>query len=272
MSMPLLHMSLTVALGDDRAWQQFGRIRTQPHGPAQVAIALDDRHLLGHRGDDRMRRIGRELAAVGSVESCKVPSDLDHHALQAEAESQDRDLVLTGVTDCADLTFHAPDPEAAGDDDTVNLTQYPGRALPSLAVVGGHPANHDLGMVGETTCPQRLAYRKVRVVQIDVLADQRDRDLLLRVVYAVEQVVPARPVHVPEPQVQPPYHVRVQPFGVQHLWNVVDARRIDRGHYSGFVDVTHQRDLAFHRLGDVSIGAAHDGIRLDADLTQRCDR
>ena len=86
-----------------------------------------------------------------------MSSDLDHHALQAEAESQDRDLVLAGVADCADLAFNAPDPEAAGDDDSVNLAQDPGRALSSLAVVGAYPANHDFGMVGETTCAQRLA-------------------------------------------------------------------------------------------------------------------
>src|SRR4029450_11203210 len=38
MAMPLLDMGLAVALGDNRAWQQFPRVRARPHGSASVAI------------------------------------------------------------------------------------------------------------------------------------------------------------------------------------------------------------------------------------------
>src|SRR4029453_12996309 len=164
MPMPLLDVCLTVALGNDRAGQQFGRIGPETHGRAKVAVALDDRDLLGHRRNDRMRRIRCKLAAVGSVEAGHVPSNLDHHALQPEAESQDRDLVLPGVADRPHLAFHASDPEAAWDNDPVALAQYPGPTLPSLAVVGADPADHDLCVVGETAGAQRLANGEVRIM------------------------------------------------------------------------------------------------------------
>src|SRR4029453_12861260 len=121
MPMPLFDLCLAVALGNNRTGHQFGRIGTEAHGPAKVATAVEDRDLLGHCRNDRMRSIRRELAAVGSVEPGHVPRNLDHHALQAKAESQDRDLVLPGVTDCAHLAFHASDPDPAWDHDTVDL-------------------------------------------------------------------------------------------------------------------------------------------------------
>ena len=59
----------------------------------------------------------------------RLPGDLDHHALQAEAEPEDRDLVLPGVPDRAELSLDAPDAEAAGDHDAVDLVEHPRRAL-----------------------------------------------------------------------------------------------------------------------------------------------
>ena len=50
------------------------------------------------------------------------------------------------------------------------------RALGGLAVVAGHPADVDLGVVGEPAGAQRLGRRQVGVGQVDVLADQRDGD------------------------------------------------------------------------------------------------
>ena len=44
------------------------------------------------------RRVGVELACESaSVQAGQVPGELDHHALQAEAQAEGRDLVLAGV-------------------------------------------------------------------------------------------------------------------------------------------------------------------------------
>src|SRR4029453_6223175 len=104
---------------------------TEAHGPAKVATAVEDRDLLGHCRNDRMRSIRRELAAVGSVEPGHVPRNLDHHALQAKAESQDGDLVLPGVTDCAPLSVRAaPSPVWQSSEPTQRITTFAWLAKP----------------------------------------------------------------------------------------------------------------------------------------------
>ena len=103
--------------------------------------------------------------------------------------------------------------------DVAELLRGAGRGL---AVVGGDPLDLDPGLVGETAGAQRLGDREVGVGQVDVLADQRDGDLVVGVVDAVQQVVPGRPVHVAERQVQLADDVGVQALGVQHLRDVVD--------------------------------------------------
>ena len=135
-----------------------------------------------------------------------------------------------------------------------------------LAVVGRDPADAHLGVVVEAARAQRLGDRQVGVGQVDVLADERDLDLVLGLVHALQQHVPARPVDVAERQAEPPDDVRVEPFGVQHLRDVVDARRVLGGHDGLDVDVAHERDLALDRLGDVAVGAQHERVGLDADL------
>ena len=141
-----------------------------------------------------------------------------------------------------------------------------------LALVGRDPADVDLGLVREPTGPQRLGDREVGVVQVDVLADQRDRHLLLGVVHPAEQVVPDRPVDVAERQPEAAYDVGVEPLPVQHLGDVVDRRRVRGGDHGLLVDVAHQRDLPLDRVRQLAVGAADHGVGLDADLAQRGDR
>lgn len=119
---------------------------------------------------------------------------------------------------------------------------------------------------------QRLGDREVGVGQVDVLADERHGDLVDRVVDAVEQVVPGRPVHVAERQVQLADDVGVEALGVQDLRDVVDRLGVDRRHHGGLVDVAHQRDLALDGGGDLAVGPKDDRVRLDTDVAQRRDR
>ena len=141
-----------------------------------------------------------------------------------------------------------------------------------LALVGGDPADVDLGLVGEAAGPERLGDREVGVVEVDVLADQGDGDLLLGVVHPAEQVVPDRPVDVAERQPEAAYDVGVEPLAVQHLGDVVDRRCVGGGDHGLQVDVAHQRDLALDRVGQLAVGAADHGVGLDADLAKRGDR
>ncbi len=123
----------------------------------------------------------------------------------------------------------------------------------------------------EAAGSQGLGHGQVGVGQVDVLADEGDLDLVLRVVHPLEELVPLCPVDVAETEPEPPDDVGVEPLPVQHLGNVVDARRVDRGGDRVDVDVAHERDLALDRLRDVAVGAQHEPVGLDADLAQRGD-
>ena len=162
-------------------------------------------------------------------------------------------------------------PKPPGHQDGVDAAERPLGTGRGLALVAGDPADADLGVVVEAAGAQRLGDREVGVGQVDVLADEGDLDVVLRVVHALEQLVPLGPVDVAEAQAETPDDVGVEPLAVQHLGDVVDARRVDAGGDRRDVDVAHERDLALDRVGDLAVGTQHEPVGLDADLAQRGD-
>jgi hypothetical protein len=195
---PLVDPLCAVDLARDRARLEHRRVEAEPHGAAEVAGPLDVGQLLLHRGDHGLRAVGVELGGVGLPEAGLVAGELDHHALQPEAQAERRDPVGAGIGERTDLALEAADAEAARHADRVDVVQQPGGVDRVLALVGGDPPDLDLRLVGEPTGAQRLGHGEVGVVQVDVLADQGDRHLLLGVVDPAEQVVPDRPVDVAE--------------------------------------------------------------------------
>ncbi len=160
-------------------------------------------------------------------------------------------------------------PKPPGHADGVDVGEVAGRPLGGRALVGGDPLDVDLGLVGEPAGAQRLDDGEVGVGEVDVLADEGDGDLLVGVVHPLEELVPEGPVDVAEGQVEAAYEVGVEALAVQHLGDVVDRRRVGGGDHGLLVDVAHQRDLLLHRGRDLAVGAAHDGVGLDADRAQR---
>ena len=264
---PLLDLGqAAVRLADQRALREQRRVQAQPHRAAEVA-ARDDVHLVGHRGDHRVAVFSSNSAEFGALDPGQVPGALDHHALQAEAQAQDRDLVLPRVRTALILPSMPRTPKPPGMH-TASTPCSASLAPPSVvAVVRGHPLDVHPGAVREAAGAQRLGDREVGVRQVDVLADQRDRDLVLRVVHPAQQLVPDLPVHVAERQVEAAHHVGVQALGVQHLRDVVDGRGVGRGGHRLLVHVAHQRDLALDRVRDRPVRAADDRVRLDADAS-----
>ena len=146
---PVVHLvAVTVALVDDlfvavdgaraRARQQPGRPRAEAHRAAHV----DDVALLVHEVDHRVRRAGVELARVGAGQAAHVARELDHRALQAEAQAEVRHVVLARVAGGRDLALDAADAEAAGHDDAVEVVRAALGEQP-FGVVGRDPVDHD---------------------------------------------------------------------------------------------------------------------------------
>ena len=268
MAVALLDHVRAVRRPHHAAREQLGLLQPEAHGAAEITGALDELLLLLDRRDHRLHRVRIELRRPGVGEAGDVARVLDDHALQPQAQAEGRNAMSAGVGEGTELALDPPHAEAARDQHRVDVRELLGRACFCLAEVGGHPADVDLGRVGEAAGPQGLGRREVGVRQVDVLADERDRDLFVGVVDPAEQVVPGRPVDVAERQVQTSYDVGVEALAVQHLRDVIDRRRVGRGDHGLVVDVAHQRDLALDAVGELAVGATHDRVRLDADGAQ----
>ena len=177
-----------------------------------------------------------------------------------------------GMPEGAELALDPADAEPTRHQDGVHLAEVLRGTGRGLALVRGDPLHVHLRLVREAAGPQGLADGEIRVREVDVLPDERHRDLLLRMVHPAEQVVPDGPVDVAERQVEATYDVGVEALAVQHLGDVVDRRSIGRGDHRFLVDVAHQRDLPLDRLGQLAVGAADHGVGLDTDLAQRRHR
>ncbi|MCY1238398.1 hypothetical protein D9M72_511350 [compost metagenome] len=155
-AVPLADLGGAVGLGDDGAFVQLGFVEAQTHGAAEVALAVNDVQLLFHGGDDRVLGVRFEFAGRCALKAHHVPGVFDDHALEAQAQAQDRQLGFAGKLERAQLAFEAADAEPAGHADGVNPGERVDCALVGFAFVRGDPADLDLGVVGETAGAQCL--------------------------------------------------------------------------------------------------------------------
>ncbi len=151
-TVPFADSGGAVGLGNDRAFVQLGFVEAQAHGAAEVSLAFHDVQLFFHGGNNRVLRVGLELAGGSTFKANHVAGVLDHHALQAQAQAQDRELGFAGELQSAKLAFEATDTEAAGNAYGVHTGQGLGGTCQGFALVrGGDPADLDLGFVGKTS-------------------------------------------------------------------------------------------------------------------------
>ena len=114
--------------------------------------------------------------------------------------------------------------------------------------------------------------RLVGVFVFDVLADDADRDFVLRVVDAMDQFFPR--LHVPlfGLEVQVLQHQRVHTFVREDDGHFVDRGDVFGGD-DGFVfDVAEQGDLRLDVFGEEAVGAAEQDVGLNSDAEQFFDR
>ena len=123
-------------------------------------------------------------------------------------------------------------------------------------------------MVLHAGVAQRLVERLVAVAQVHILADHGDGDFVLRVLGFVDQVVPALEVGRRRVQAQLVADQAVQALLVQHARHLVDRVDVPHGDHAPGRHVGEQRNLGLLVLGDRAVGAAQQGIGLDADLAQ----
>ena len=263
---PLVDEVFAVGLLDDRARQELGRVDAQPHRAALV----DDIALLVHEVDHRMRSAGVELARVGAREPAHVTCELDHRALHAEAQAEERYPLLPGEAGGGDLALDAADAEASGDHDAVEPAQAT-LGEEAFGVVGRDPVDLDLRADLEAAVLERFDHREVGVGEVDVLADEPDTHRLGGGFDTRHERAPLVEIRFVVGEIQHAAHVVIEAFVVEDERDLVQRGGVDVGDDAFLGHVAQLRYLRLQPQRDRPVGAADDRIGLDATAAQLGD-
>src|SRR5690606_7863076 len=192
--MPLAYHVLAVQLARERSAAQAAFLRAEAHRAAEVGrlvAALDLAAAggpFGDQRDDRMHAVAVVLAGIGAVQPGHVARELDHRGMHAVADPEVRDAMLARVARRGDLALEAALAEATGNEDAIDVAE---KFRPTaFDLLGLHPAQVRPRALLQATVAQRFAERLVRILVFDVLADDRDRDLALRVLDRLHRPLP----------------------------------------------------------------------------------
>jgi hypothetical protein len=103
-----------------------------------------------------------------------VTGELAHRHLHAQADAQVRDPPLARDLDRADLALDPAPAEPARHEDPVRAGQQPDRLVLGRDVLRVDPVDVDAPAVEEAAVAQRFGDGQVGVLELDVLADDRD--------------------------------------------------------------------------------------------------
>jgi hypothetical protein len=150
-AMALIDDRFAVDLARPRVRMQLDRVGAQAHGATHVGDLL----LLGQKVDDRVRGLRVELRGVRAVHADDVACEVRDRHLHAQADAQERDLLLARDPRRRDLALDPTHAEAARDQDPVRARQ-PGADFAVVQRLGVHPVDLDPAAVLEAGVPQRL--------------------------------------------------------------------------------------------------------------------
>src|SRR5882672_1597143 len=277
--------AVTVALRDlicavdllrERAVLDETDLRAEPHRAAelrsgaallQTAVAVLP---FGDQRDHGMRRLRVDLGGVRAGEPHDVARVLDHRHLQAEADAQVRHVLLTRELHGSDLAFDAALAEAARHEDGVDLVETAGAF--GLEVLRLDVDDVDARAGLDTRVAQRLVERDVRILEIDVLADHRNRDLGLGIRLRVHDRLPLGEIGGLGFEPELVDDDRVETLVVQQHRDLVDVVHVDGRDHGALLDVREQRDLGALFLRQKQLRTADEHVGLDADPAQLLHR
>src|SRR5437762_132519 len=135
------------------------------------------------------------------------------------------DPALAGDAAGEDLALPAARSETAGDEYAVDLLELRDRLL-ERHVLRVDPAQADVHAVVDARVLERLVDRQVRVVELHVLADERDLDLARALADAARQVAPVAEVEAVGEQAELLADEVVEPLLLQRLGHEVHVRDV----------------------------------------------
>ena len=191
--------------------------------------------------------------------------------LHAKADAEVGDTLRARIVCCTNHAFHAACAEAARQDDAVNLTEQlvHGGVVDLLGV---YPVDIDeaAGLVAAVL--QCLCNRKVCVVQLDVLADQRDFHMVLAGCDALEHFLPLGHIALACADGQLTADDVGQMALLEHHRCLIQNRQGAVFDYAvlryGAEHGNLALDIVIHRL----VNAGYDDVRRDAQTAQLLNR
>ena len=148
----------------------------------------------------RCGRGGVELAGVCALQTADVACVFNAGSLHAQADAEVGDEFFAGIANGVQHAFDAALTEAAGDENAVEAFQLAFVAavagVAAFEALGFDPGDAELEVLRERAVNERFFQGLVAVFILDVLADDGDRDLVLRVVAAIDEGFPLAEVGV----------------------------------------------------------------------------
>ena len=159
------------------------------------------------------------------------------------------------------------EPKPPGHEHAVDALEQLGRLVVGH-VLGVHPAHADGAAVLEPGVLERFVDGEIGVLELHVLAHQRDLHHLAAAVHPLEQLVPVGQVRLAELEAEPLAHEPVEPLALEDARHLVDVRDVRAGDDRARVDVGEERDLVPDVARELLVRAADDDVGMDADPAQ----
>mmetsp|Transcript_11134 Transcript_11134/g.27180 ORF Transcript_11134/g.27180 Transcript_11134/m.27180 type:complete len:234 (+) Transcript_11134:572-1273(+) len=199
----------------------------EAHGSPHVR-----RRPLRHENHRRLGAIRHHLGRVRARHAHHVARELNHRSLHAEADAEERHVVLARILRREDLALHPSLPEPAGDEDAICTPDarprvgVPRRILPQARVLQLprlHPHHVKFPIRRDRSVHKRLGHRQVAVAQADVLAHDGNVHRLRHSIPLVRAVRPRVQVQLPEVELELAHHRQVAALLLDHQWHVPDV-------------------------------------------------
>ena len=190
MAMPFTDLCFAIRLVGDRAVFEL----TSPGSEAHRAAEFVDAFQFAQFVNNAVWRTGIEFTGISVLQTAYVAGIFNACGLHTEADSEIRHPLLTGVADRIQHSGDSAFTEAARHQDAVVAFEL--RFIRAIArifafeALGFNPGDGQLQIMREGTVNEGFLQRFVRVLIFDIFADDRNRNLIARVVHAMYQVFP----------------------------------------------------------------------------------
>ena len=179
--------------------------------------------------------------------------------------------ILTRDAAGEDLALPAARAEAARHEHAVDAGQL-GAGLVERHVLGVDPAHVHPAAVVDARVLQRLVHRQVRVVELDVLADERDLDRVLALLDPLGELEPLAEIGGRRVDAELAADELVEALLLERERHEVDVGHVGVRDHRVDVDVGEERDLLADLARQRLRRAADEHVGMDTDAPQLVDR